>query len=298
MYFDLQINGAKGVDFTSDSLTVDAIGVVIDELLKHNVTGFAPTIITSTFETTLHALKTLVQAPAARIPVFHLEGPYIAGEDGPRGAHPMEHVRDPDWSEFQRWQDAAEGRIRLMTMAPERNGALKFIERLVACGVVVAIGHTAATPQFIRDAVAAGASLSTHLGNGSHPMLPRHDNYLWEQLGCDELSASIIADGHHLPPALLKTIVRTKGVDRIILTSDASPLAGLPAGQYQHWGHDLEVSSTGRIGVAGTPFLAGSGVFLDSCVAHIEKVLGLSPVDIHTMASVNPRKLLRLPPVP
>src|SRR5262249_12675635 len=130
-------------------------------------------------------------------PAFHLEGPYISAEDGPRGAHPSAHVRPPDWEEFCRLQEAAGGRIRLVTLAPEREGALGVIERLVATGVVVALGHTAATGRQIHDAISAGARLSTHLGNGAHAVLPRHPNYIWEQLAADELWASIICDGHH-----------------------------------------------------------------------------------------------------
>src|SRR5262249_25785603 len=199
------------------------------------------------FDSLRHGFATLAKAIEAnaelsrRMPRFHLEGPYLSGEDGPRGAHPKEHARDPNWDEFQRLQDAAGGRIRMVTVAPERAGALAFIERLTASGIVVAIGHTAATGQQIRDAVQAGAKTSTHLGNGCHAMLPRHDNYVWEQLACDDLWASIITDGHHLPATMVKCIVRVKGVPRLLITSDASSLAGLPPGKYRAWDTDLEV---------------------------------------------------------
>src|SRR5262249_30785616 len=155
--------------------------------------------------------------------------------------------------------------------APERAGALAFIERAAAARVVVAIGHTAATGRQIRDAVRAGARASTHLGNGCHAVLPRHDNYVWEQLACDDLWASVIADGHHLPPAVVKCLVRAKGVSRTLLTCDASSLAGLPPGKYREWGNDLEVLPGGKVVVAGTPFLAGSGHFTDRCVGNVVK---------------------------
>src|SRR5262249_48229077 len=119
--------------------------------------------------------------------------------------------------EFQRWQEAAEGLIRLVTLAPERQGALEFIEKLAEAGIVAALGHTGADPETIRDAVQAGATLSTHLGNGAHNMLRRHPNYLWEQLAEDRLMASIIADGHHLPASVVKCMARVKGADRLIL---------------------------------------------------------------------------------
>src|SRR4029079_6906036 len=113
-----------------------------------------------------HGFSTLARACesdaglARTMPAYHLEGPYIAADDGPRGAHPREHVRPPDWDEFHRWQDAAGGRIRLVTLAPELPGATVFIERLTAAGVIISVGHTGATPEQIRAAVAAGARLS------------------------------------------------------------------------------------------------------------------------------------------
>ena len=187
--FDLQINGCLGHSFNSPDLTVDQVRDVVNVCRCHGIGGLLPTLITNSFVALHHGFATLRKAcetdPAVAnaVPGFHLEGPYIASDDGPRGAHPKLHVRRPDWDEFQRWQSAAGGRIRLVTLAPEHDGALAFIERLAKAGIVVAIGHTAASGQRIREAIAAGASLSTHLGNGSHAMLPRHENYFWELAG-------------------------------------------------------------------------------------------------------------------
>jgi N-acetylglucosamine-6-phosphate deacetylase len=193
-------------------------------------------------------------------------------------------------------QDAAGGRIRLLTLAPEHEGALAFIEKLVTTGVVVALGHTAATGPRIRDAIAAGARLSTHLGNGSHAVLPRHENYIWEQLAADELWASIISDGHHLPPAVVRCIVRVKTPSRTILTCDASSLAGLPLGRYREWDQDFDVLPGGKVVVAGTSYLAGSGVFTDACVNNVIRFAGVSLRDAVEMAGARPRELLGLPP--
>jgi len=300
-FFDPQINGCLGIGFSSPSLTADGVRIVVNECKKHGIGAFLPTLITNSFETIRHGFATLARAIesdaelARRLPGFHLEGPYLSGEDGPRGAHPKEHVRDPDWGEFRRWQDAAGGRIRMVTVAPERTGAPAFVEKLTAAGVVVAIGHTAAGGQQIRDAVAAGARTSTHLGNGSHALLPRHDNYVWEQLAADDLWASVIADGHHLPPAVVKCIVRAKGVNRTLLTCDAGSLAGMPAGKYREWGADLEVLPGGKIVVAGTPFLAGSGHFTDVCVANVIRFAGVSLAEAVDVATARPRQLLGLP---
>jgi N-acetylglucosamine-6-phosphate deacetylase len=300
-FFDVQINGCLGVGFNSPTLTVEQVHAVTAECRRHGVGAYCPTLITGAFESLRHGFSTLAKALdadaelARRIPGFHLEGPYLSAEDGPRGAHPKEHVRDPDWDEFRGWQDAAGGRIRMVTLAPERPGAVRFVERLTAAGVVAAIGHTAATGGQIRDAVAAGARTSTHLGNGAHAILPRHPNYIWDQLAEDRLWASVIADGHHLPAAVVKCIARVKTPARLILTCDAGSLAGLPPGRYREWGQELEVLPGGKIVVPGTPFLAGSGCFTDACVGNVIRMAGVSLQDAVEMATARPRELLGQP---
>jgi N-acetylglucosamine-6-phosphate deacetylase len=300
--FDLQINGCDGHSFNSERLTVADVRHVVEVCRRHGIGAFCPTLVTNAFAALSHGMATLCRACendpaiAAAVPAIHLEGPYISAEDGPRGAHPRQHVRPPDWDEFRRLQEAAGGRIRLVTLAPERDGGLRFIERLVAAGVVVALGHTAATGARIRDAITAGARLSTHLGNGSHALLPRHDNYVWEQLAADELWASIISDGHHLPAAVVRCIVRVKTPARLILTCDASTLAGLPPGRYCEWDQEFEVLPQGKVVVAATGFLAGSWAFTDLCVGNVMRYGGLSLRDAVDMAGARPRELLGLPP--
>jgi N-acetylglucosamine-6-phosphate deacetylase len=300
--FDLQVNGCDGHSFNSERLTAEAVGHVVRVCQRHGIAGLCPTLVTNSGEALLHGFGTLRRACegdaglARAIQALHLEGPYISPEDGPRGAHPLRHVRPPDWDEFRRFQDAAGGRIRLVTLAPEHDGTLEFIERLTAGGVVVALGHTAADGPRIRDAVAAGARLSTHLGNGSHAMLPRHDNYVWEQLAHDDLWASVISDGHHLPPAVLRCILRVKTPARTILTCDASSLAGLPPGRYGEWGQEFEVTASGKVVVPETSYLAGSAVFTDTCVGLAVRHAGVSLRDAVDMAGARPRELLRLPP--
>jgi N-acetylglucosamine-6-phosphate deacetylase len=301
--FDLQINGCLGKAFVSPELTVDDVRLVVRHCRAHGVAGLCPTLITGPFEALAHGFATLRRACetdaelARAMPCFHLEGPYISPEDGPRGAHPKAHVRPPDPDEFRRWQDSAGGRIRLVTLSPEYAGALAFIEGLVRSGVVVAIGHTAASPARVREAVRAGARLSTHLGNGSHALLPRHENYLWEQLASDELTASVISDGHHLPPAILRCLVRVKTPARLVLTCDASSLAGLPPGRYAMWGQELEVQPGGKVVVPGTTFLGGSGVLTDDCVRTLVRLGDVSLADAVEMAGRRPRALLGLPAV-
>ncbi|MFO0877859.1 MAG: N-acetylglucosamine-6-phosphate deacetylase [Gemmataceae bacterium] len=302
-FFDLQINGCLGKAFVSPDLSEDDVHVVAAECQRHGMAGLCPTLITGGHAALAHGFTTLRRAcesspSLARVlPCFHLEGPYISPDDGPRGAHPREHVRPPDLDEFHRWQDCAGGRIRLVTLAPEHETALPFIEALVREGVVVALGHTAASPRRIREAIAAGARLSTHLGNGSHAVLPRHDNYLWEQLASDELTASFIPDGHHLPRAVLRCLVRVKTPARLIITCDASSLAGMPPGRYSMWGQELEVHAGGKVTVPGTTFLAGSGVLTDACARTLLEQGDVTLSEVITMACHNPRTLLGLPPI-
>jgi N-acetylglucosamine-6-phosphate deacetylase len=299
--FDLQINGCLGISFNSSTLNGEQVRTVVDECRRHGIGGLLPTLVTSSFDAIAHGFATLRKAResdpmvGAAVPGFHLEGPFISPDDGPRGAHSREHVRDPNLDEFRRWQDAAGGQIRLVTLAPERPGAIRFIEEVSHSGVVVAIGHTAATPAQIRDAVAAGARLSTHLGNGSHAVLPRHDNYVWEQLAHEGLWASLIPDGHHLPASVIKVILRVKTPARSIITCDASSLAGLPPGRYREWDADLEVFPTGKVVVSGTPYLAGSGVFTDACIPVAMEAAGVSLFEAVAMAGNRPRELLGLP---
>ncbi|HKI32497.1 MAG TPA: N-acetylglucosamine-6-phosphate deacetylase [Gemmataceae bacterium] len=300
--FDLQVNGCDGYSFNSDRLTLDSVRHVVAVCRRHGLGAFCPTLVTNSFEALAHGLATLrhacdADADVARsVPAIHLEGPYICPEDGPRGAHPKRHVRPPDWDEFRRFQDAAGGRIRLLTLAPEHEGALAFIERLTAAGVVVALGHTAASGERLRDAVRAGARLSTHLGNGSHAVLPRHPNYIWDQLADDDLWASLICDGHHLPPSVVRCLVRVKTPARTVLTCDASSLAGLPPGRYREWDQDFEVHPAGKVVVPGTSYLAGSWAFTDLCVGNVIRFAGVSLAEAVDMAGARPRQLLGLPP--
>ncbi len=152
----------------------------------------------------------------------------------------------------------------------------------------MAIGHTAASAEVIRDAIKAGATLSTHLGNGAANMIPRHPNFIWEQLAADEMMASLIVDGHHLPPATVKTMIRAKGVRRTILVTDAIAAAGQPPGEYQLGGVKVRLDETGRVAVPGAPNLAGSALAMDRAVANTVRFAGVTIEDALAMASTNP----------
>lgn len=302
-FFDLQINGYGGHDFnqgvwSSAEEVVQDFAPLFESLARSGTALLCPTLITNSYsaiQAGLKAISTALEANprwAQRVPGIHLEGPYLASEDGPRGAHPLEHIRDPDWDEFQRFQEAAGGRIRLCTLAPERAGALAFIEKLVLSGVMVALGHTAAEPSVIRDAVLAGARMSTHLGNGAHSQIRRHPNYIWEQLAHDELYASLIVDGHHLPASVVKAFARVKGPERLALVSDAVALGGLPPGIYSNGQH--EVLPSGKVVLAGTPYLAGAGHLLDTCVANMLRFSDFTVAQATRCASAIPARILGL----
>ena len=298
-FFDLQINGYGGTWFGKVGITADEVIRTLEPHFRFGITRLCPTLITNSFEALAGGVAAIREACEREpwvdrmVPGCHLEGPYISREDGPRGAHPLEHVRAADWGEFERLQEASGGRIRLLTLAPECEGAIEFIRRAVAAGVVISIGHTGASPEQITEAVDAGARLSTHLGNGAHGMLRRHPNYIWEQLGEPRLAASIITDGHHLPASVVRTIVHTKRTANTIITCDAAGLAGCPPGVYEEGSLKVEILEDGRIVVAGQrQYLAGSGHETDTCVAKAIEFAGISLREACDMAGRNPARLL------
>jgi N-acetylglucosamine-6-phosphate deacetylase len=289
---DLQVNGFAGVDFGDPALTPERVLQAVAAIERTGVTRFLPTLITSALETFSACARAVVRTKHAAIAGIHMEGPYISPEDGPRGAHLRAFVRGADVDDFRRRQDAAEGRIRLVTVAPEAAGVLPLIEHLVASKVRVAIGHTGATGAQIADAVKAGATLSTHLGNGCANLLPRHPNVIWEQLGEDRLMASFIVDGHHLPPATVKSMIRAKTPARTILVTDAVGAAGMPPGRYTLGGQEVELSPTGRVAAPGAPNLAGSALRLDVAIGNTVKFTGLPLEDVVPMASTRPAEYI------
>lgn len=297
--FDLQVNGYGGRWFASEALQVDQVEAIVCEFQRRGVTRLLPTLVTASVAALEHALRVIDtacrQSERVRASVVgcHLEGPYISPEDGPRGAHPREHVRPATIEEFVRLQRAASGRIRLLTLAPEVSGAVELIRHATADGVTVAIGHTAASGAQIRKAVVAGARLSTHLGNGAHPVLPRHPNYIWEQLAEDKLWASVIGDGFHLPASVLRCILAVKSASRTILTCDAAGLAGVPPGTYRTASGTFEVLDDGRIVIAGQrTLLAGSALTTEQCVFRTAAMTGLGWPAAWDMACRNPARLL------
>ncbi len=299
---DLQVNGYGGCEFGAVGLTSESAANVLGRMFAFGLTTVIPTFTTESFDVLAAAMRVTVTALdadanlARLVPCFHLEGPYISADDGPRGAHAVKHCRPPDWDEFCRLQEAAGGRIRLVTLAAEYAESPEFIRRATAAGCVIALGHTAPKTEQLGAAVDAGAKLSTHLGNGAHLQLPRHPNYIWDQMAEDRLWASLIVDGFHVPPAVVKTIVRAKTPQRIVLISDFAGSAGLPPGRYEASGGPIELLENGKLVVAGNPgLLAGAAKPLGDAIAN---VMWMADVPLRTAidtASRQPAELMGLP---
>jgi N-acetylglucosamine-6-phosphate deacetylase len=294
-FFDLQVNGFGGVDFNGRGLAADRVAQALDRMHATGVTGCLATLITSSFGDFAERARVISTLEHTAIAGIHMEGPYLSPEDGPRGAHPRAHVIPASVDDFKRRQDAASGRIRLVTLAPEVPGALALIEHLRSTGVQVALGHTNADSRTIADAVSAGASLATHLGNGCAAVLPRHPNVLWELLAADDLLASLIVDGHHLPPATVKSLVRAKTPARTVLITDGVAAAGSSPGRYTLGDVDVELAADGRVSLPGTPYLAGSSLTMDRAIGNTVRFSGLSIEQVLPMASTIPAAYLGIP---
>jgi N-acetylglucosamine-6-phosphate deacetylase len=293
-FIDLQVNGYAGVDFSSLALTPDQVESASAALARRGTLAFCPTVVTASPATYRHVLPLLAQAARGnpRLLGIHLEGPFISPEDGALGAHPRAHVRAPDAALFEDLYALADGRLAIITLAPERPGALEVIRRAVALGVVVSIGHTLADAAAVRAAVDAGARLSTHLGNGCPNLLQRHENPIWPQLAAPELTAMLITDGHHLPPAVIASFVAAKGAARVIVTSDSSPAAGLPPGDYEFFGARARLEPSGRLRNLERDTLAGSSATMLDCVNHLASLGLLDEAGLRRVAFDNPLSIL------
>ena len=294
---DIQLNGYAGIDFCDADLDPTKALDVLPALWKTGVTTFCPTVITNTHEGLLQCFRALEQARnidprfAQCAPCYHLEGPFIS-PGGSRGAHNPNVMRPPDWKEFQEFQQAAGGRIGIVTLAPELPGALEFIRRAREAGLVVAMGHTDATPEQIHQGAEAGAQLNTHLGNGCPQMIDRHQTPLWAQLAIRRLSASMICDGFHLPPDLVQVIHRVKGLDGCVLITDAVHVAGLPPGRYKLVGLDIDLLPTGKVVAADLHSMAGSAASMNRVVKVFMDFAGVTLGEAIQAATTNPTRLL------
>lgn len=298
---DLQVNGYKGVDFSGGDLTEERFAQACRDMLAAGATAFLPTLITSSaeiYERNLPLIARMLDAEEfrGRVLGIHLEGPFISRQDGARGAHDAQWVRDPDPAYLDELIRLADGRILLLTIAADQMGADELSRHATSRGIAVSLGHHMADETDLARLVAVGAKALTHLGNAVPALLPRHENPIWAGLTADRLDAMIIADGHHLPPSILKTIVRAKGPEHCIVVSDASPLAGLPAGEYWSMGARVRLEADGKLHNPATGYMAGSSATILDCANHLAS-LGLAGLsELGQMFFYNPLRLIGLSP--
>lgn len=288
---DIQINGFLGIDFSDQDLTINDLRKATKALWGKGVTTFLPTVITNDPVNLKKSFSLLAGALddeviGLSVPGFHLEGPYISPVQGFRGAHLEKYIRHPDWGEFSELQKAANNKIKLITIAPEVNGAIEFTRKCTESGVVVSLGHHNGSTEIIKEAMDAGASMSTHLGNGCANMIDRHNNPLWAQLADDRLTVTLIADGFHLNREELQCFYKMKGIERTVLVSDALDLAGLPPGEYTRV-ERVVLLTPDVVKYPAENVLAGAASPLVLCVSNIMKFTNCSLENAIQMATSN-----------
>jgi N-acetylglucosamine-6-phosphate deacetylase len=293
--FDIQVNGMLGYNLSEADLTPERVLEIDNELAKHGILRWCPTLTTQNGDVVTRNLgilrEVIEKGPASHIQCIHLEGHYISAEDGYRGVHMKQFIRDPDAKEFDLWQKTSGDHIGLFSLAPERKGAIEFIRKLKTEGVRVALVHHNASHDQVQQAAASGADLSSHLVNGCAKMIHRQHNVIWSQLALDELWASFIADGYHIPHYTLKAVIQAKGLHRTILISDLAHLSGLPDGEYSKNELTVVVQDGGLwVKGEGTNLLSGAVKTLDQDCAFLASRSGFSIEQSLTMATRNPAR--------
>ena len=297
---DNQVNGYAGIDFSGNNLSIEGVIKATQSIWRDGVTTYLPTILTNSNENLIENFKILNAAINNEVSLqqsiagFHLEGPYISPEEGYRGCHPLKHIREASWNEFMKYQEASGGRIIQVTLAPEIDGAMEFINECVKNGIIVAIGHTNASSEQIAEAVDAGARLSTHLGNGCANLIHRHKNPIWPQLANEMLTSTLIADGHHLTSEEVNVFYKVKGSGNIILTSDITYLGGMPPGRYRFLESEVVMTSEGMLINPDLNCLAGASFPLRKGFENILKFTKCDLKDAIKMTSENASKMYRL----
>lgn len=272
---DLQVNGFAGVDFNSGTVTAPELDRALEAMLATGVTTCLPTIITAhahELEARLAVLDRAVtesRLGASMCPGYHLEGPFLNPTPGYAGCHPPDAMIAADAGLVARLERRLARPILMVTLAPEMAGGVEAVAALARAGKIVAIGHSAADFEIVRAATDAGATLSTHLGNGLPQQMHKLANPLFAQLGEDRLMAGFIADGIHIDPRALKSLIRAKGLDRCILVTDAVVAAGAAPGRYSFAGMPVDLAADGSVRQPGGASLAGSALKLDDAVRNV-----------------------------
>lgn len=298
-FVDLQINGYMGVDFSDPALTETSFLKCAESIFESGTCLFLPTVITSSEDLYKRNIDLIYNAVHShglkdKIPGLHLEGPFISPEPGAVGAHNPAYVSSPKKEYLDRLISFAPDFIKILTVAPEREGALELIGYAASKGIKVSMGHNLATTKDIADGAKAGACLITHMGNGIPNMIPRHQNPIWAALSCDKATAMIITDGHHLPAEVIKCFIRVKGVDKIIVTSDAASVGGLPPGKYSSLGNDAVLEPNGLFHNPVKKCLVGSSASVKKCMDYLASLEILSDDELDKVGYYNPMKMIGL----
>lgn len=294
---DLQVNGYAGVDFQRDDLDGAALRHAAEALARDGCGVFFAAVITAPWPALLARVRRLAGC-MGRVPGLagiHVEGPWLSDRPGFCGAHEPAWMRDPTPDQLQELLEAAAGVPLLLTLAPERPGALTVIRAAVRADTAVSLGHTDATAEQLRAAVDAGATGFTHLGNGCPPLLDRHDNILWRALDTPRLLCGLIPDGIHLAPPVFRGLHRTLGPGRAWFTTDAMAAAGAPPGEYTLGALELAVGPDGLVRQPGRPNFAGSALRPIEGVRRAAATLGVSWRAVWDGFSRVPARLVKLP---
>lgn len=294
-WVDLQVNGCVGVDFSSPDLTADAFLRAAEWMLESGTALFLPTVITSApelYRRNLPLIRETVRTHGLEreIPGLHLEGPFLS--PGAIGSHNPAWTLPPTPEAVDALCDLTEGFLRLITLGADTPGAPEAIRRLRERGVAISVGHHLAGSAEIAAAAEAGAAALTHLGNGVPNLLDRHRNPIWAGLAEDRLTAMLITDGHHLPAELIKVMLRVKGAERVIVTSDTSSAAGLPPGPCRVLGNDAILEPDGRLHNPAKQCLVASASTLSQCMAFLESLELLNEKELRRVGRENALRLI------
>ena len=300
-YVDLQVNGYAGVDFNAPGLTVEKVKAVTERLAADGTVGYLPTLVTGDPEVLIGVVR-VVQAARRKYAIceknilgFFLEGPFISDRPGAVGTHPVEWVHAPDMRLFNRFQDAAEGLIRMVNVAAEVPGMPDFVRQVASTGVTVSLGHQLAkSPADIEDCIRAGARAFTHLGNGIPNEVNRHDNIVYTALVEDRASVMFIPDGHHLPDTMLKLYTRAVPLKRLIAVSDAQYPAGMPPGEYEVCGAHARLEPNGLLWNPSRNCLVGATTPIAKCMQILRERVGLTPDECRAIGHDNALELVGL----
>jgi len=297
---DLQINGYGGIDFQQDNLTAKQLLTAVTHLHKAGCTRFLLTLITDDWTRLTGRLRHIRKLRESNdilrhaIAGWHIEGPFLSAEPGFCGAHDASAMRDPSSAHLDELRELTGADPLLITVAPERTGALDCIAHARRLGIQVSLGHTNASAELLAEAVHRGATAFTHLANGCPRELDRHDNILWRVFETPGLISSLIPDGIHVSPALFRLAHRVLG-DSIYYTTDAMSAAGMPPGRYPLGKLELEVGPDQIVRYPGRTNFAGSALRPVDGVFRAARMLSCRWQETWARFSETPARLMKLP---